>query len=189
MPVERSIRRRLGGAMKNALAWGVAWFALSFVVILALRAIGVVVPPRVSVLDAVGMSIKFGVMGGITGGAFSVFISLRYRGRRLSEIDWARFGIGGGIVAGVFVPGFLVTANLMTGGGLLPFGAIRGDMITAALFGGIVAGASMWLAQRAEAAPGGNEAEPERLGVGDRPASLGAEDVRLRARIASRAER
>jgi hypothetical protein len=147
--------RRVTGAVKNAVMWGVAWTALAFVTILGLRTLGVVVPSYIDWLDALGMSLRLGVMGGITGGAFSLFISQFYRGRRVSEIDWARFGLGGAIVAGLFVPTFLIMANLMTGGGLPRLGAIGDDIVIAALFGGIAAGGSMWLAQRAERLPGG----------------------------------
>jgi hypothetical protein len=150
---DENVVRRVTGAVKNAVVWGVAWFALAFAAILGLRTLGVVVPSYIDWLDAMGMAIRIGVMGGITGGAFSLFISQFYHGRRLSQISWTRFGLGGAIVAGLFVPTFLVMANLMTGGGLLPFDAIRGDIVMAALFGGIAAGGSMWLAQRAEAAP------------------------------------
>ena len=167
-----NVLRRLTGAVKNAIAWGVTWFALAFVTILLLRTIGVVVPPSVSALDALGMAIKFGVMGGITGGAFSIFISIFYRGRRLSQINWLRFALGGAVVAGIFVPSFLVLANVLTGGAVPPFDAIRGDIIFSALFGGIAAGASMWLAQRGEhrTLRGGRKAEA--LGAGT-PARIG----------------
>jgi hypothetical protein len=185
MIVEKVVRR-LRGAARIAVAWGVTWFALAFVVIVALRAIGFVVPARVTVPDAIGMSIKVGVMGGLTGGAFSLFISQFYRGRRLSEISWARFGIGGGIVAGLFVPGFLQLASLLTGGGLVPFDAIRGDMITATAFGGIAAAASMWLAQRAEEPAGERERPLERLEGGDPLAAMEANDVLQRERTATR---
>lgn len=173
--------KRLRGAVRNAFAWGVAWFTLGFVAILALRAIGVVVPERVTWLDALGMAIKIGVMGGITGGAFSAFIALFYRGRRLSEIDWVRFGVGGGIVAGLFVPGFMVLANVLTGGSVPPFDAIRGDILMATLFGGVTAGGSMWLAQRGgrgDALSSGREEEPELLGSGDPFSSAGATRAR-----------
>jgi hypothetical protein len=156
---DENVGRRVRGAVKNAVVWGVAWSALAFVTILALRTLGVVVPFWIDWLDALGMSLRLGVMGGITGGAFSLFISQIYRGRRLSEISWARFGVGGGILAGLFVPTVLLMANLLTGGGVLPFDAIRSDIVIAALFGGIAAGGSMWLAQRAEARPGARQRE------------------------------
>jgi hypothetical protein len=179
--------RRLRGVVRNAVAWGAAWFTLGFVGIIAMRTIGVVVPAWVTWLDALGMSIKIGVMGGITGGAFAAFISLFYRGRRLSEIDWVRFGIGGGIVAGLFVPTFMVLANLFTGDSV-PFDAIRGDIVMATLFGGVTAGASMWLAQRGQAPPSANDEEPELLGSGDPFASGGTRDARRREAPAPRDE-
>jgi hypothetical protein len=173
-----NILRRARAAMKNAVMWGIAWGALGFVTLLTLRTIGVYVPAYVTVLDALGMSIKFGVMGGITGAAFSVFISLFYRGQRLSEISWARFAVGGGIVAGIFVPAFLVIANVLTGSEVPPLDAIRSDIVFAALFGGIAAGASMWLAQRAEVRASGRDDEPELLEGG----AAGASGVRRRDR-------
>ena len=143
------IVRRLAGAARNAIVWSVAWFALAFVTLLAMRTIGVVVPASIGVLDALGMAIRVGIVGGITSGAFSAFMSFAYRGRRLAEISWPRFGLAGAVVAGVFVPAFMIGANLLTGGGLVPFSAIRSDIVIATIFGGVAAGASMWLAQRA----------------------------------------
>lgn len=185
----RQLGRRLVGAVKNGIVWGVAWSAFAFITILVLRTIGIVVPPSVSLLDAIGMSIKFGVMGGITGGAFALFISAFYRGRRLSEISALRFALGGGIVAGLFVPGFLIAANLLTGGGLIPFGLIRGDMISAALFGGIAAGASMWLAQRAEAAASTDALEIDHPADTDLLPRADAARVQQHERSGSRVER
>lgn len=79
-----SIIRRVTGAAKNAVVWGAAWFILAMTVFGVSRVTGVG-PAHVSLLDAIGMSIRVGVMGGITGGAFSAFIGTFYRGRRLSE--------------------------------------------------------------------------------------------------------
>jgi hypothetical protein len=157
---DRTVTRRVAGAVRNAVAWGIAWAALAFAAIIGMRTLGVVVPPWIDWLDALGMSVRIGVMGGITGGAFSLFISQVYRGRRLSQISWKRFGLGGALLAGLFVPTLLVLANLMTGGGLLPFSAIRSDIVLATLFGGIAAGGSMWLAQRAERSPRARQGRP-----------------------------
>ena len=184
-----SIIRRLTGAFKNAVVWGATWFGLGFVTILALRTIGFVVPPSITALDAIGMSIRIGVMGGITGGAFSLFISQFYRGRRLSEINWVRFGIGGGIVAGLFVPSFMYLMNFLSGDGMPRFALIRDDIVIATLFGGIAAGASMWLAQRAETLPSASDAEPELLGEGNPLASMEVTDARQRERAGSRERR
>ncbi|AHG89263.1 hypothetical protein J421_1726 [Gemmatirosa kalamazoonensis] len=156
-----SARRLLTGVARNGVLWGIAWFALALVTIIALRTIGVVVPATIGVLDAIGMAIRVGVVGGIAGGVFAAFISLFYRGRRLSEIHPVRFGLGGAIVAELFMVAFFAITNL----GFPPLADVLSDLIVAPLFGGIAAGASMWLAQRAEAVPGEDDAP---AGVADR---------------------
>jgi hypothetical protein len=170
------VRRRLTGAVRNAVAWGVAWFALAFVTILGLRTVGVVVPATIGVLDAIGMAIRVGVVGGLAGGAFAAFISLVYRGRRLSEINWVRFGLGGAVVAELFVLAFFAITSLAPGNGFPRLDDILSDLIIAAAFGGISAGASMWLAQRGDAGRGEAEDGPAHLAGGDPPASVGAGD-------------
>ena len=167
-----SARRLLTGVATNGVLWGIAWFALAFVTIIALRTIGVVVPATIGVLDAIGMAIRVGVVGGIAGGVFAAFISLFYRGRRLSEINPVRFGLGGAIVAELFMVAFFAITNL----GFPPLADVLSDLIVAPLFGGIAAGASMWLAQRAAAVPGEGEDAPAGLGSGDPLASVGAGD-------------
>ncbi|HET7550648.1 MAG TPA: hypothetical protein VFK04_05115 [Gemmatimonadaceae bacterium] len=185
-----SIIRRVTGAAKNAVVWGAAWFILAMAVFGVSHATGVG-PAHVSLLDAIGMSIRVGVMGGITGGAFSAFIGTFYRGRRLSEINWVRFGIGGAVVGGSFVAAFLVSANLLTGGGLPALGNIFDDIIIGTGFGGATAAATMWLAQRAERVSGGSDdeiehQELERLEGADPLANLAARVARQHERGASR---
>jgi hypothetical protein len=146
----KNIVRRLTGAAKNAVVWGVTWSGLAFGTILGLRTIGVMVPPEIGVLDAIGMAIRVGIVGGIAGGAFALFISRFYRGRRLSDISWVRFGLGGAVVAELFILAFFAIMNLASGGGFPAWKDITSDLVMAAVFGGIAAGASMWLAQRTE---------------------------------------
>jgi len=171
-----NVRRLLTGVVRNGVVWGVAWFALAFVTILVLRTIGVIVPATIGVLDAVGMGIRIGVVGGIAGGVFAAFIHWFYRGRRLSEINWVRFGLGGAIVAELFMLAFFAITNLASGSGFPRLDDILSDLVIAAVFGGIAAGGSMWLAQRAEPGPGEGEDVPAHLAGGDPPASLGAGD-------------
>ena len=50
------------------------------------------------------------------------------RGKQLSEISWVRFWIGGFILAGLFVPAYLQTMNVITGGGLVPWNLVFDDI-------------------------------------------------------------
>jgi hypothetical protein len=53
-------------------------------------------------------------------------------------------------MAGLFVPLFLQTTSLLSGGGPVPMELIFDDAILAALFGAVAAGGSLRLAQRTE---------------------------------------
>jgi hypothetical protein len=171
----KNIVRRLTGAAKNAVLWGATWSALAFGTILGLRTIGVVVPAEIGVLDAIGMAIRIGIAGGLAGGTFALFISWFYRGRRLSDINWVRFGLGGAVVAELFMLAFFAIGNLATGDGFPALDDILSDLIIAAVFGFVAAGVSMWAAQRADGPSIGGPDEHGRLHAG--PAPLGAEDV------------
>jgi hypothetical protein len=70
-----------------------------------------------------------------------------------------RFGLGGGVLAGLFVPAFLTAARLLSGDTFLPLETLLTNGGLSAAFGGIAAGASLRLAQRAEALP------PGRVGI------------------------
>lgn len=182
--ITENIVRRLTGAAKNAVVWGVTWFALAFVTIIGLRTLGVVVPAEIGVLDAIGMAVRIGIVGGMAGGAFAAFISLFYRGRRLSEISWARFGLGGAIMAELFMLAFFAIGNLASGGGFPALHDILSDLVIAAVFGGVAAGASMWLAQRAETGSIGGPDRYDGLHAGSAPP--GAADARQRAHVRTR---
>lgn len=152
-----NIIRRLGGAVRNGVVWGAAWFGLAMA---GFGFLEITTDTTVSLLDAIGMSIRIGIVGGLTGGAFAAFISFFYRGKRLSDISPVRFAIGGGILALTFMMAWLGLGNLLTGGSVPPWEDINSDLLYATLFGAISAGASMWLAQRAPAASDGLE-EPD----------------------------
>ena len=79
-------------------------------------------------------------------------MKLLYRGKRLSEISWVRFGIGAAVLTGLFVPAFLQTMNLVSGGELVPWSLVFDDLVFSAVFGGVTAAGTMLLAQRHEAA-------------------------------------
>ena len=142
---------RLRAAFRNAVVWGVGWGAFGTVVATAMR-LADRIPLGGAILDGIGMGIRIGFMGALAGTAFFAYIAAAYRGKRLSEISWVRFGIGGFIVAGLFVPGALQMMNLLTGGTLVPWNLVLDDFVFSAFFGGITAAGTMILAQRDEAA-------------------------------------
>jgi len=150
MPV-KSRFPRLRATFRNSVVWGVVWGTFGTAVASAMRLMDKI-PLPYALLDGLGMGFRIGVMGAITSAAFFAFISVAYRGKRLSEISWMRFGIGGFIVAGLFVPGFLQAMNLLTGGPLVPWHLLFDDFVFSAFFGGITAAGTMILAQRDEAA-------------------------------------
>lgn len=170
--------RRLRGAFGNAVVWGAAWAASALGVFAVLKVSGML-PASVIWLDSLLVAARFGVVGGIAGGAFSLVIGLLYRGRRLSDISAVRFGIGGGIMAGLFVPGFMTAARLLSGDGFLPLENLLTNGSLSALFGGVAAGLSLKLAQRGDPLlPGGDRADL--LGSGDPLAAAGERDLRRR---------
>ncbi len=171
--------RRLRGALGNALVWGGAWSIFAFAAFAILRLAGIW--ESISWVKGLGVAIEFGVIGTIAGGAFSLVIGLAYRGRRLSEISWVRFGIGGAVVAGLFVPLFLQTMSLLTGGGLVPWNLVLDDGLWTAAFGGLAAACSLKLAQRGDTAlRAGSLDQLERVEGLDRVTSAGEQDTRER---------
>jgi hypothetical protein len=152
---------RLRGAFGNAIVWGLGWFTAALAAFGALRVVGILTVPWADVLVTAG---KAGIIGGVAGGVFSSVIGLLYHGRRLSEISWVRFGIGGGVVAGLFVPIFLQLMNWFSGDGLVPLELVLDDALLAVVFGGAAAAGSLKLAQRADTSlTGGTEDQLDRL--------------------------
>ena len=179
--------RRLRGAMGNALVWGAGWSAAAFAVLAAMRLSGA--EADASWLDIVGLSARFGIVGTVAGAAFSAAIGVLYRGRRLSEISWLRFGIGGAVITAVFVPLFLQAMNLLSGDGLVAWGLVLDDAVITAVFGGVAAALSLKLAQRADLALHGSRTdEQELLERADRLMSAGERDTRERSTSTRRAE-
>lgn len=147
----RSIFRRLRGAVGNAMVWGAGWAALAYGVCAALHVAGVM-PSPTWWLDGIMVAGRFGIVGAIAGGAFSAVVGLGFRGQRLAEIGWVRFGLGGGLATGVFLPTFLSVMRVLTGDTVLSPAQFLSNGLVGMAFGGIVAAASLRLAQHAETA-------------------------------------
>ncbi len=182
MPNEKRFPR-LRATFRNSVVWGVVWGTFGSAVATVMR-IYDRIPFGYAVRDGLGMGIRIGFIGAIAAAAFFAFISVAYRGKRLSEISWLRFGIGGAIVAGLFVPAFLQAMNLLTGGELVPWNLLSDDLVLSAVFGGITAAGTMKLAQMDEAAHPGtveqllDRMERDSLGAGGTTAYRKAERSR-----------
>jgi hypothetical protein len=149
-----NILKRLRGFFGTALVWGAGWMIAGSALLFTLRLVGVLTFPWIDLLI---FAVRIGIVGSVTGAAFSIVIRFLYHGRRLSEINWVRFGLGGGIVTGLFVPLFLQTMNLLSGDGLVPWELVLDDGLWTAVFGGVSAGGSLKLAQLADPLlPGGS---------------------------------
>jgi hypothetical protein len=142
----RNILRRLRGALGNAVAWGACWAAVTLAVHVGFAILG----DGFSWPEAWRAAVRNGVVGGIVSAAFSGLVGLLYRGRRLSEISWVRFGAGGAVVAGLVLPAIMFVGRTISGDGPLPMEKWIASALVAAAFGGVAAGASMKLAQRGD---------------------------------------
>jgi len=167
-----SVFRRLRGAFGTAIVWAGGWCLATLAVFATVRVLGGF--PGTSWVEGLEVAVKFGIVGGIAGTAFSSVISLVYHGRRLSEISWVRFGIGGAVVTGLFMPVFFQTMNWVSGDGLVPWVLVLDDALLTAAFGGAAAAISLKIAQHAAPAlPDRTEKQVERLESGDRPGLAG----------------
>ena len=151
--------RRLRGTFSNAAVWGIGWTVLGFATNMVMRMTGIIDAP-VSVLDSVMTGLKIGGGGAIAGTAFSAFISSAYRGRRIQDISWLKFGIGGAVVTAASITGFVQAASILGGGGLVPWRYMGSTLAMFAVFGFGVAAVSMKLAQLAAARDSENEEFP-----------------------------
>ena len=141
--------RRLRAVVGNAIVWGVGWFVGTFAVGLTLQLLSGGLNAA-SFRGILQFALRASVIGGIAAGAFSTFIILRYQGRRLSELNWVRFAIGGAVVTGLFIPGFIILMRLLSGDPFLPLRNLLNNALFGAVFGGAAAGASLKLAQMAD---------------------------------------
>jgi hypothetical protein len=140
--------KRLRGAIGNALVWAITWTgaAAAFLLLAILLSD---MPPGVNPFRGfwrvAGM---FGGMGFLCGGAFSLYLGLIGRSKRLDELGAIRYGVRGGVASGLVLPFF---ALLVRGPGDFPFWAMTFYQSSIAMvLGGISAFATVKLAQRGD---------------------------------------
>lgn len=156
-----TLGRRLRGALGTAMIWGGGWVLLGVAVMAIVGVLSVVgiLPGGFSMMEAVIFAVRIGIVGGVAGVAFSTFIRLFFHGRRLSELSWVKFAVGGAFVTGVAVPAFLQTMNLLSGDGLVAWNLVLDDAAWTAVFGAVAAGGSLKLAQVGERLQPGDDVD------------------------------
>ena len=163
--------RRLRGTLGNALVFGTGGVALGATAaagFAVLSALGIVPGGGFGWVDAAFIATGLGIAGAVSGVGFSLVIGLLGRGRKITELSWLRFGLGGGLAAGVLVPLFLQALNLLSGDGLVPWELVLDDGLRMGVLGSLAAAGSIKVAQIAERARlRGSPEEDESLEGGD----------------------
>jgi hypothetical protein len=141
---------RLRAVFKNAVVWAAGW-GVAGTGIATLMRLADGISPLPALLDGIGMGVRIGFAGGIVGAVFAAFISVACRGKKLADINWVKFGIGGALFCGLFLPAFLQTMHFLSDGSFMPWSDVNGDALMAAVFGGVIAAGTMKLARHDEA--------------------------------------
>ena len=167
----KRILRRLRGALGNALVWGSAWFLAAFPLTAVFWMFGLMSGVPIWAF-ALGTAQTLAGMGFLAGGAFSLFLGIAGRHKRLEDLGPTRIALGAGALTGVLVPAFGVVVNAFGGYPVTVEPAVMVGMISGGL-AGVSALGTIKVAQRALAS--GHEGNGE-LDAG--PARLLAEPER-----------
>jgi hypothetical protein len=139
------------------MVWGTGWAVLGFATNIVMRLTGIIDAP-VSMIDAAVVGLKIGLGGGIAAMAFSTFIAVAYRDRRIQDINWLKFGAGGAVITAASIAAFVNGASVLGGGGLVPWRYTYPTLSLFAVFGFVAAAGAMKLAQSAKSRdPDGGE--------------------------------
>jgi hypothetical protein len=117
--------------------------------------------PGLRWFDVLRLASRLGVVGVFAGAAFAGAMSVLYRGRHLSEINAVRFGIGGGLISGLFIPPFFQLLNILSGTGPIPWRLLLDDVPWVTVFGAVAAAGSLKLAQLTALGPTETQAGAE----------------------------
>jgi hypothetical protein len=165
--------RRLRAIALNGLVWGGAWF----LGVMTMATTANLIEGRGFLVEGWELAVPGGLLFAFTGAAFSTVITLVLRGRKLSDLNWIRFGLGGGVVSFLFLPTLVSVLRALSGDEMLPFTKLLGTGALGLMFGGVAAAGTLKLAQLADRyLPNKRASDPE-LPAGDQPASGMARDA------------
>ena len=136
------------------MVWAVGWAGVSVVVSSLLHLLGL--GPGVSFWRfAAVVAQNFAGVGFLSGGAFSLFLGVAGRNKRLDELNAGLFGLGGAVTAGLFLPVFTLVVNGLGG---VPFSLAATAIISgiAATLAGATAYGTIKIAQTGSRQLGGS---------------------------------
>jgi len=129
----KNIFRRLRGALGNALVWAAAWFIAA----IPLTALIPHIFRTTSSFTYLGawtfLAPTLAAIGFVSGGAFSLYLGIAGRGRRLNELKPGPVALGTGITVGFLMAVFLVLFVSLRG---LPV-SMGPTILVASIFGGL----------------------------------------------------
>ena len=143
----KGILRRIRGALGNAVVWAVSWVTGGTAVLGLLHLTGLFQLADPSEIFSFFVPV-LGMTGLLTGLAFSGYLPLAYRDHTVLEIRLGRFVLGGAVIAGLICPLIVFLSPLSPELGASMRILIASELWTV-VFGGVTAGATLRLAQRA----------------------------------------
>jgi len=142
----KDIFRRVRGGLGTALVWAAGWFVAG----LGLGAVlhigfGPPIPFWPYVLNGAQ---NLAEMGFLMGGAFSLYVGIAGRHKRVEDLSPVRFAVGSGVIAGLLIPAYTMLVNGIAGASVPVYAVLFVAAFSAGL-GGATALASIKLAQGA----------------------------------------
>jgi uncharacterized membrane protein (DUF485 family) len=136
----KSILRRLRGTVGNALLWAGAWFLAAFPVTAVLPSI-IDVLPNFTYLGALTfLAPTLAVMGFVSGGAFSLYLGIAGRDRRINELNPGKVAFGTGVTVSLLMLVFLVLFVALRGFPVVWVPALLASAITGGIAGATALG-------------------------------------------------
>jgi hypothetical protein len=146
MTVPSETLRRLRAMALNGIVWGGAWFFG----VMTLATAANVLERRGLIVEGWELAVPGGILFAVAGIAFSAVITLVLRRRRLSQLKWTRFGLGGGVVSFFLLPTLVSVLRALSGDDMLPFTKLLGTGALGLMFGSVAAAGTLKLAQWAD---------------------------------------
>ena len=163
--------RRLRAIALNGLVWGGAWFVGVMLMVMIVNLVEGRIPFTGGTgADGLELAVPGAILFSLAGMAFSTVITFILRGRRLSELNWIRFGFGGGLVSFFFLPILISVLRFLSGDDMLGFQKLMSTGALGLVFGSVAAAGTLKMAQLAERYFPDKRAKAPELLEGDRSA-------------------